>query len=93
MKMKTATVGLALLAMSMATAAQAGEGKPRLLGCYERVLVPAQYHVKKTKIKDAERKYVKRNGRYELLEYPAIFKEDKTLIKGEYYVMREIACK
>jgi hypothetical protein len=49
--------------------------------------------VTKTKIKDAERKYVKRNGRYELLEYPAIFREDKKLIKEEYYVMQQIVCK
>ncbi len=91
MKLKSIMIG-AGIAVLAATAAQAGEGQPRLLGCYERVLVPAQYNVKKTKIKDAERKYVKRNGRWELLEYPAIYEEHKTLIKGEYYVMREIAC-
>ena len=75
-----------------AAAAQAQEGQPRLLGCYERALVPAQYNVTKTLIKEAERKYVKRNGRFELLEYPAVYEEHKTLIKGEYYVMREIPC-
>ena len=90
MKMKSILMGLCLAAIG--TAAQASEGKPRLLGCYKKVLVPAEYHVTKTKIKEAERKYVKRNGRYELLEYPAIYEEHRTLIKGEYYVMREIAC-
>lgn len=91
MKLKSFLIGTGIAVLA-ATAAQAGEGKPRLLGCYERVLVPAQYNVKKTKIKDAERKYVKRNGRWELLEYPAVYEEHKTVIKGEYYVMREIAC-
>ncbi|MCZ7675916.1 MAG: hypothetical protein M5U35_08645 [Roseovarius sp.] len=81
----------ACLALVAATA-QAENAKPRLLGCYKRVLMPAEYNVTKTKIKDAERKYVKRNGRYELLEYPAVFEEHKTLIKGEYYVMQEIPC-
>ena len=88
MKVKTVMIG-ACLAFA-ASAAQA-EG-PKLIGCYQKALVPAQYHVTKTKIKDAERKYVKRNGRYELLEYPAIYEEHKTLIKAEYYVMQEIAC-
>lgn len=56
------------------------------------MLLPVQYHMTKTKIKDAERKYVRRNGRYELLEYPAVYEEHKTLINGEYDVMREISC-
>jgi len=84
---------LAALATCVAMPAYASEGKPRLLGCYQRVLVPAEYDVKKTKIKDAVRKYVKRNGRYELLEYPAVYQEHKTLIRGEYYVMQEIQCR
>ena len=90
MKMTTAMIG-ACLGMAAAVA-QAGEGKPRLLGCYQRVLVPAEYQVTKTKIKAAERKYVKRNGRYELLEYPAVYREDKRLIKEEYYVMQKVPC-
>jgi len=87
---KTITLGAALALVAATASAQ--DGQPRRLGCYQRVLVPAQYDVTKTKIKDAERKYVKRNGRFELLEYPAVYEEHKTLIKGEYYVMREIAC-
>lgn len=92
MTFKTPFMGLAaiLLASTVATSAQA-EG-PRLLGCYKKVLVPAQYHVTKSLVKKAERKYVKRNNRYELLEYPAVYQEHKKLIKGEYYVMREVSC-
>jgi len=90
MTFKIAAIGACIAAT--ATLAQAGEGQPRLLGCYQRVLVPAQYEVTKTKIKAAERKYVKRNNRYELLEYPAVYEEHKKLIKNEYYVMQEIAC-
>ncbi|MEQ9260768.1 MAG: hypothetical protein RIG84_16905 [Roseovarius sp.] len=89
MKLNSLLIGAGMvLAAGMAQAQE-----PRLLGCYQRVLVPAEYHVTKRKIKDPERKYVKRNGRYELLEYPAVYEEKKTLIKGEYYVMREISCK
>ncbi len=80
------------VAMPVGTPVQAGEGQPRLLGCYQRALVPAEYDIKKTLVKKAERKYVKRNGRYELLEYPAVYQEHKTLIRGEYYVMQEIEC-
>lgn len=83
-------IGAVLCASLTATMAHSQE--PKLLGCYKRVLVPPEYHVKKTLIKKAEKKYVERNGRFELLEYPPIYKEDKTMIKGPYYVMREITC-
>lgn len=93
MKLKTAFIAAGLsLAASAAQAETVTKGQPRLLGCYQRVLVPAQYNVTKTKIKEAERMYVKRNGRYELLEYPAVYEEHKQLIKKEYYVMQKIAC-
>jgi hypothetical protein len=92
MTFKTPISGFVALLMTGALATSAHAEGPRLLGCYKKVLVPAEYHVTKTKIKDAERKYVKRNGRYELLEYPAVYQEHKKLIKGEYYVMREVSC-
>lgn len=88
MKMTALTICAAIIAGSGAVQAQ----QPKLIGCYQRVLVPAQYDVTKTLIKKKERKYVKRNGRIELLEYPAVYREEKTLVKNEYYVMQEISC-
>ena len=83
-------IGAIFCASLSATMAHSQEAK--LLGCYKRVLVPAQYHVTKTLIKKSHKKYVERNGRFELLEYPPVYKEDRTMIKGPYYVMREIKC-
>lgn len=83
---------IAACTIVVAPIANAEEGGPRLLGCFQRVVVPAEYHVTKTLIKKEERKYVKRNGRYELLEYPAIYKENKRLIRAEYHKMQEIPC-
>ncbi|MET4103063.1 hypothetical protein ABIE58_002500 [Roseovarius sp. MBR-78] len=82
------TLGATMIALGGAAQAQ----EPKLIACYQRVLVPAQYDVKKILVKEPERKYIKRNGRIELLEYAAIYREEKTLVKDEYYVMQEISC-
>ena len=82
-----------------ATAAEAGsqtkakvDKNARLIACYKEVTVPAKYHVKKILIKGPERQYWRRNGRVELVEYPAVYKEEKTLIKPEHVVMQQISC-
>lgn len=80
------------LAIVLATGA-AAEGEPRLIACYQKVTKPAQYSVKKVLIKKPERKYLKRNGRIELVEYPAVYREDRTLLREEHIVMQEIPCK
>lgn len=82
------TLGATMIALSSTAHAQ----EPRLIGCYQRVLVPAEYDVKKILVKEPVRKYIKRNGRIELVEYAAIYREEKTLVKDEYYVMQEISC-
>lgn len=82
-----------LIAGSFVVLATAGHANdPKLLGCYERVLVPAEYNTKKIKIKDARQVYIKRKNRIELVEYAPVYREEKTLVKKEYYVMREISC-
>jgi len=78
-------------AMIAASGAAQAQG-PKLIGCYQKVLVPAQYDVKKVLVKEPVRKYIKRNNRIELVEYPAVYREDKTLVRDEYFVMKEIAC-
>jgi len=67
--------------------------EPKILGCFKKVLMPAQYNVTKKLIKDAERKYIKRGETYTLVEYPPVYEEEKTLVKEAYYVMKEVACK
>lgn len=64
-----------------------------VLACYKEVTVPATYDVKKVLLKAPERKYVRRNGLVLLLEYPAIYREDKTLVEPEHVLMREVVCK
>ena len=88
MKLKTAI----LTTCFAATAAMAQAQEPTVIGCYVKAKVPAQYEVSKTLIKEPVRKYIKRNGRYELVEYPAIYREDRKLIKEEYFVMKEVVC-
>ncbi|MCT4559499.1 MAG: hypothetical protein N4A61_15735 [Pelagimonas sp.] len=83
---------LALLG-SHAAADAADSGQPRLIACYKEVKVGAQYSVKKVLIKKAERKYIKRGEDIRLVEYPAVYREDKTLIKPAHVVMKEVVCK
>ncbi|WP_101066322.1 hypothetical protein [Roseovarius salinarum] len=73
-------------------AAETQQGKARLIACYQRVVVPAQYEETKVKIKEPVRKYIKRNGRIELVEYPAIYRVDRKLVKEEHVEMQEIPC-
>jgi len=88
MKLKIAIIS----ACFAVTAGGAQAQGPTLIGCYKKVKVPAQYEVSKTLIKEPVRKYIKRNGRYELVEYAAIYQEDRKLIKEEYFVMKEVVC-
>lgn len=64
----------------------------KLLNCFRKVLVPAQYHVSKKLVKPKERRYVKRNGIIELREYPAVYQEIRRKVKDEYFVMQEVHC-
>ncbi len=73
-------------------AAQTTPQGERLIACFQQVTVPAEYSVKKVKIKDAERKYIRRNGRIELVELAAIFREDKKMIKPAHELMQEVPC-
>lgn len=81
-----------LCAATIATTGAVQAQAPKLIGCYQKVLVPAQYDVKKVLVKEPVRKYIKRNNRIELVEYPAVYREEKTLLKKEYFVMKEISC-
>lgn len=84
-----AAVALTVMA---AVPAHAGDNA-RVLACFKEVKVAAQYSVKKVLVKEAERKYVRRNGLVLLVEYPAIYREDKTLVEPEHILMREVKCK
>lgn len=64
----------------------------RLLACFKEVVKPAEYYVTKELIKEAEKKYVRRNDRVELIENPAIYKEHRTLKSARAIVLEEIPC-
>jgi len=86
---------LLIAALLMAgTAAGAAEEKQRerLIACFKEVKVPAKYEVSKVLIEKPKRYYVRRNGRVELVEYPAVYREDKKLLEPAHVVMREIVC-
>ena len=91
MHIAKAVLAACLVLVASASAAQAD--KARVIACYKEVTVPAEYKVTKVLIKAPERKYVRRDGLVLLLEYPAIYREDKKLLKAEHVLMREVVCK
>ena len=63
------------------------------VGFYQKVKVLAQYSEKRVKIKNEYRQYIKgTNGRIDLIEFPAVHREDKTKVAKAHTVMREIGC-
>ena len=87
-----ALLAAGLVLVASASAAQADDNA-RVIACYKEVKVAAKYSVTKVLIKEPERKYVRRDGLVLLLEYPAIYREDKKLVEPEHVVMREVVCK
>ena len=76
-----------------APASAADESRATRLGCYQEVKVPAQFSVKRVKIKDEYRQYIKRmNGRIDLIKFPAVYCEDTTKVAEAHTIMREIVC-
>ncbi len=65
----------------------------RILACYKEVKIPAKYDVQKILVKKAEQKYLRNAQFVYLVEYPAVYREEKTLIAAEHIVMREVDCK
>lgn len=94
--MKTRLITILFLGLALATPAAATRTKvdkhAKLIACYKKDFVAATYNVSYVKVKAAVRKYVQRNGRIELLEYPPVYREDKTLKKEAHYLMRQISC-
>lgn len=86
-------VAIGLLSASGASAATVNDKHAKRIACYKQVMVPATYSVKKVKIKDSYRQYVKRtNGRIDLMEYPPVYREEKTVKEEAHIVMRQIVC-
>jgi hypothetical protein len=70
-----------------------GNDRVRLLACFNEVVVPAKYSTRKILMEPARQAYVKRTtGRVELVEYPAVYREEKTLIEPSYKLMKPIPC-
>ncbi|UXX83730.1 hypothetical protein [Roseovarius pelagicus] len=88
---------LALIAaVSMAQAGSSTtklDPNAKILACYKEVTIPAKYDVKKVLVKKAEQKYLRQGNLVYLVEYPAVYREDKTLVEAEHIVMRQVGCK
>ncbi|WP_113910915.1 hypothetical protein [Roseovarius dicentrarchi] len=91
--MNMVKIGAVACLALLTTAPGAVADKARVVACYKEVTVPARYDVKKVLVKETSRQYVRRNGLVLLLEYPAIYREDKTLVEAEHVLMREVVCK
>lgn len=88
-----------LASLTFVPAAQASGTKTkldpnaRILACYKEDKIPAKYSVQKILVKKAEQKYLRDAHYVYLVEYPAVYREEKTLIAAEHVVMREVDCK
>lgn len=68
--------------------------RARLLACFEEVMMPAKVLVEHILITPEKRQYVKRrNGTIELVEYPAVYRQKRTVLEPEYVELRQIPCK
>ena len=88
--MKKTLISAVVAAVAFAAPAMAWEGQT--VACYDKVLVPAKYEYSKTLVKAGKKQYEHRNHRIELVSYPPVYKQHKTLVSGSHYVMREISC-
>ncbi|MEL6609351.1 MAG: hypothetical protein AAFO93_10630 [Pseudomonadota bacterium] len=86
------TVALLFAVATRASAEVRLDPNHRLIACYEEVTIPAEFYVTKKLLKEAERKYIRRNNRIELIENPAIYEEIRTLKSPRQNVLREISC-
>lgn len=70
-------------------------GSPaRLLACFEQVRMPAKVLVEPILVAPERRAYVKRrDGTIELVEYPARYREKRTVLEPEYVELRQIPCR
>lgn len=83
----TATVA----AIAFAAPAMAWEGKT--VACYDKHLVPAKYTYAKHLVKGQKSQYEHRNGRIELVTYPAVYRQTATKVADAHYVMVQVPCK
>lgn len=64
-----------------------------LLACFKEVTVPARFEVKHILLTPAKRQYVKRLfGRIDLVEIPAVYVEERTLLEPEHILLRQVQC-
>lgn len=84
---------IASIVASAALAAPAFAWEGRVIACFDKVWVKAEYattHVPHTKAKTV---WEHRNGQMVEIYYPAIMKEMKHLVKEGYYIKRKAPCR
>lgn len=91
---------IALLVFPQAPLAQEGQmvdvngTQARQVACYEDVMMPAKVLVEHELVTPERRQYVKRrNGIVELVEYPAVYREKRTMLEAPYRELRQVPCK
>lgn len=90
---------IALLAFAQTAAAEdvyvdVNGRKARLIACFEDVMMPAKYLVEHILVTPEKRQYVKRrDGTVELVEYPAVYRQERTLLEPAYRELRQVPCK
>ena len=84
---------LLALVLPFVPSAAAADDNAKRIGCFREFHEPAKYNVTRKKVKDSYRKYIKRtNGRIDLMEYPPVYEEIKTLVEEAHVVIRQVKC-
>jgi hypothetical protein len=88
--MKTLIAGAIFATAALAAPAFAWEGK--VVACYNKVWVPAQYSTTKKLVMAAHTEWEHRNGQMVKVWYPAVYKESEHKISDGHYVARKGPC-
>lgn len=92
--MRTLVIGSLLVLATAASAAPvaAGSRVGHTVACYKKVYIPPTYKARRVLIEKQKRQYEYRNGRIELVEYPPLYREHRTIIKEGYEVLQPVPC-
>jgi len=88
---------IATTAAAQAQTAQGGaiqaSSSDRRIACYREVEVPAEYRVEQHLVTPAQQYYFRRvNGVVELRERPAVYHEERIIVREARVVMQEVPC-
>lgn len=89
--MKKTLIAAAAVMVSFAAPAMAWEGK--VVACYDKIWVPAEYKTSKTLHMASRTTWEHRGDQMVEVYYPPMYMEHKHLVREGHYVKRKAACR